>query len=272
LAGNQVLVYSAFTGWTSINPAALGGTQANDVAVTVPAIGAYFAGPTTMDVNYCEISTPGTPGNETNVFYPSADGSVQSGGPIINPVTADRIAATDDGLHILGATVTTAPTLNDLRVEVPSNNPYVTINPNGPPVSVACPLTGTLTFSDTVTSIPLTPISASAITGVWPTSDSSEAFVTYTGSGGVVPAYAPIATGPGTIKYIALSGTATAPISGVVSADNTTFYTGTTGDNLVHIINRSTLTDTGTLAPNLTNASGAVVPVDLLVQKPRTAN
>ena len=47
-AGNQVLVYSSFTGWTSITPS----TPANplispvtDVAITVPAVGAYFAGP-----------------------------------------------------------------------------------------------------------------------------------------------------------------------------------------------------------------------------------
>jgi hypothetical protein len=68
---------------------------------------------------------------------------------------------------------------------------------------------------------------------------------------------------------VKLSGSATAPIAGVVSADNTTFYAGTTGDNLVHLINRSTLTDASTLAPNLTNAAGATVPVNLLVQKPR---
>ena len=95
------------------------------------------------------------------------------------------------------------------------------------------------------------------------------AFITYTGSGGVLPAYAPSASGPGTTTYIKLSGAATAPIAGVVSADNTTFYAGTSGDNLVHIINRSTLTDSSTLAPNLTTPAGAIVPVNLMVQKPR---
>ena len=66
-----------------------------------------------------------------------------------------------------------------------------------------------------------------------------------------------------------LSCTATAPIAGVSSADNTFFYVGTSGDNLVHIINRSTLTDSSTLAPNLASPSGAIVPVNLIVQKPR---
>jgi hypothetical protein len=50
---------------------------------------------------------------------------------------------------------------------------------------------------------------------------------------------------------------------------------GTQTDNLVHLINRSTLSDSSTLAPNLTAAPGLTVtfgspvPVNLLVQKPR---
>ena len=46
-------------------------------------------------------------------------------------------------------------------------------------------------------------------------------------------------------------------------------YAATSGDNLVHIINRSTLTDTSTMAPNLISPTGAIVPVNLMVQKPR---
>jgi hypothetical protein len=112
-------------------------------------------------------------------------------------------------------------------------------------------------------------VTATAITGVLPTSDSTVAFITYTGSGGVLPAYAPATNGPGLITYIKLSGTATAPIAGVISADNTTMYAATSGDNLVHLINRGTLTDTSALVPNLTSPTGAIVPVNLLVQKPR---
>ena len=254
-AGNQLLVYSANTGWTNIVPATSAGTPVTDVAVTVPAVGAYFAGPTTTARSYCSISTPTTPTNEANVFYPPADSS---------PAITDRLAATNDGMHVLGATASTpTPTLSDLRVSIPAGNM------NGATVSVACPLTGTMSFSNTLTTTPLTPIAATAITGVWPTSDSTLAFVTYTGSGGVLPAYAPSASGPGTTTYIKLSGAATAPIAGVVSADNSTFYAATSGDNLVHLITRGTLTDTSTLAPNLTTPAGAVVPVNLMVQKPR---
>ena len=275
-AGNQVLIYSAYTGWTSITPATTAGTPVTDVAVTVPAVGAYFAGPTTTARGYCPSSTATTVGGvvtETNVFYPPADNS---------PAITDRIAATNDGLHILGATVTPAPALNDLRVEIPAGNA------NGPQVTVVCPVgnqatgsggttgtTGGLTFSNTLSTISLTPVTATAITGVLPTSDSTLAVVTYTGSGGVLPAYAPSASGSGTISYIKLSGTATAPIAGVISADNSTIYVGTKTDNLVHLINRSTLSDSSTLAPNLTAAPGlsvgvgSPVPVNLLVQKPR---
>jgi trimeric autotransporter adhesin len=244
-AGNQLLVYSQYTGWTNINPATSGGTPVTDVAITVPSVGAYFAGPTTTARGYCPISTPLSSTSDSNVFYPAADSS---------PAITDRIVATNDGLHILGATVTPAPTLSDLRVTIPIGS---------------CPATGGLTFSNTLSTTILSPVTAAAITGVVPTSDSTLAFVTYTGSGGVLPAYAPASSGPGQTTYIKLSGSATAPLAGVVSADNTTFYTGTSGDNLVHLITRNTLTDASTLAPSLTNPAGAVVPVNLLVQKPR---
>ena len=74
-AGNQLLVYSAYTGWTNITPATTAGTPVTDVAITVPAVGAYFAGPTTTARSYCPSAPPTTPTNETNVFYPPADSS-----------------------------------------------------------------------------------------------------------------------------------------------------------------------------------------------------
>jgi hypothetical protein len=287
-AGNQLLVYSGYTGWTSISPATPGGTPVTDVAVTVPGVGAYFGGPETTARGYCPSSTASTVGGvttETNAFFPPADSALTA---------IDRIAATNDGLHILGASVSTATppvtTLSDLHVEIPAGNT------TGGPVSIACPtgtqttngsgvttgVTGGLQFSNTKYSTPLSQITAGTITGVLPTSDSSLAFITYTlpaGSSGtlpaLLPAYAPSPTGLGATTYIKLSGAATAPVAGVVSTDNTTFYAGTTGDNLVHIVNRGTLTDTSTLTPGLIAApgqavpAGTIVPVNLLVQKPR---
>ena len=241
---NQVLVYTQFTGWTPFTNS----VPASDVTLTVPSVGAYLAGPTTTARSYCAVST-GTTSNgvtsESNVFYPAAD-SV--------PVITDRIAATNSGKHILGATVTPVATLNDLLVTIPVG---------------ACPPSGTAKFSSVPSSVILSPITASAITSVQPTSDSSIAFITYTGTGGVLPAYTPASSGPGQVTYIKLSGTATAPISGVESSDNASFYVGTSGDNLVHVINRSTLTDSSTLTPALPGVNGGTAPVDLLAQKPR---
>jgi hypothetical protein len=264
-AGTQLLVYNNFTGWNSIAPATAAGTPVTDVAVTVPSVGAYFAGPSTTARGYCESSTATTANGvttETNVFYPpAADAATLA-------TTTDRIAATNDGLHILGATVTPTPTLNDLHVSIP-----IGACPRGTqttsPAGVTAGTTGGLVFPSSLSSVVLGPVTATAITGVLPTSDSSVAFITYTGSGGVLPAYAPAATGLGTTTYIKLSGAATAPIIGVISTDNSTIYVGTSGDNLVHLINRSTLTDSSTIAPLLTNPSGAPVPVNLISQKPR---
>ena len=239
-AGNQILVYSTYTGWTSVAPS----TPATDVAVTVPSVGAYFAGAVTTARGYCASTTiSGT--TASNTFYPLADSQ---------PAVTDRLASTNNGQHILGATTTSGPVLSDLRVNIPVG---------------ACPTTGGLTFTSTLSTSVLSQIAPTSITGIWPTPDSSIAFVTYNGTGGVIPAYAPVSSGTGQITYVKLSGSATAPLSGAVSSDNSTFYTGTAGDNLVHIINRSTLTDTSTLTPNLTGASGNPVPVNLLVQKPR---
>ena len=259
-AGDQILVYSGYTGWTNITPATSGGTPVTDVAITVPSVGAYFAGPTTTARGYCPASTPTTLNGvttETNVFYPPADSS---------PAITDRMAATNDGHHILAATVTPVPTLSDLHVTIPVG--ACPLPPGGTSATLTLPSTG-LTFSNTLSTTILSPLTATAIDGVVPTSDSSVAFVTYTGSGGVLPAYSPTATGPGLMTYIRLSGTATAPLTGVLSADNSTFFAGTSGDNLVHLIARSSLTDSSTIAPNLTSPGGTPVPVNLLVQKPR---
>ena len=86
----------------------------------------------------------------------------------------------------------------------------------------------------------------------------------------------PPTIGPGTLTTIPLSkalGTPVAPIAGVVSADNLTFYAGTTGDNAVHLLTRQTdgsYKDVTTpIAPKLPDGNGNIVAPNLLVQKPR---
>jgi hypothetical protein len=254
---NQILVHSTFTGWTNVS------APGTDVAVTVPSVGAYLAGPSTNGISYCPSTTVSSDGETTNnAFYPVAD----TGAPAI-----DRIAATNDGLHILGATTSN---LVDLGFG------------KGLPIG-ACPATISTTFFTpyrTATSTaPLGGITATAITGVIPTSDSSLAIVTYTGTGGVLPTYAPSAGGVGTLTNVPLlqvpnqAAAPIAPVAGVISSDNLTIYVGTSGDNLVHLINRTTLTDdtTKTVAPVLIqNVNGADQPgtfatPNLLVQHPK---
>lgn len=256
-AGSQVLVHSTFTGWTTTS------TTATDVAVTVPSVGAYLAGSSTNGVSYCPSTTTSSDGLSVlnNVFYPVAD----TGAP-----ATDRVAATNDGRHVLGATTAN---IVDLGFGA------------GLPIG-ACPGIVSPTFFTpyrTATSTaPLGGITPTAITGVIPTSDSSLAIVTYTGTGGVLPTYAPSTSGVGTITNVPLLQVANqaapvAPVAGVISSDNATIYVGTTGDNSVHLINRTTLTDdtTKTIAPSLiqnvngVDTPGTIATPNLLVQHPK---
>ncbi len=262
---NQLLTYSTFIGWESTNISTE--VQYNDVAVTVPSYGAYFAGPkTTEGRSACPSTTLSgltVPPIATNIFTPPVDSLT---------VTTDRLAATTDGNHILGATVqTTPPTLQDI---VPA--PPTQVAPGSTTTTVAaCPLTVPPGFfSATATPHALNGFTASAITGIIPASNSAVAAITYTGAGGVLPLYAPAI---GAVANVALSGGATtAPVAGVFSTDNKTFYAGTSGDDVVHIIGLSgtagtTGTDTGLIQPNLPDNNGKIATPNLIVQRARRA-
>lgn len=252
---NQLLVHSQFTGWyqtTSSQPT-------TDVALGVPTVGAFFGGNPTTARSYCPVTTTTTANGEsttTNIFYPDAG--------VMAPAT-NRIATTNDGLHVLGATTTA---FTDLAI--PSGLPI-----NNCPLNDATPQNFT---TNPVFSGALPGVTATAITGVLPTSDSKTTFVTYSGTGGVVPAYTPQTTGAGTLASIPLStaiGTPVAPVVGVVSADNQTFYVGTSGDNAVHLLTKQTDGSykdvTKPIAPMLPDGNGNIVAPNLLVQKPRKA-
>jgi hypothetical protein len=264
-AGNQLLVHSTFTGWTTITGSTIPplATPTNDVAVTVPSVGAFFAGATTTARGSCPATTTGSVDGlptTTNVFYPDAG--------VAGPQT-DRVSATNDGKHILGATVTPTATLTDLSIS--------SLNAANPGDPGDCPTDGSaLTFTTTpVLTTALPGVTATSITGVLPSSDSSTAFITYTGSGGKVPEYLPAASGAGTVGSVTLSGSATAPVAGVFSSDNTTFYVGTSGDNQVHILTKGAngfADTTAPIAPKLPDANGNIVVPNLLVQRPRKIN
>ena len=265
-AGSQTLVHSSFTGWTSITPA----SATDDVAVTVPSVGAFFAGPTTTARGFCPVTTvtsnvSGTQ-TTTNAYYPDAG---------VAAPTTDRLAATNDGNHILGATAVASgtATLTDLFLtHTDSTGTKLGLTPGS---CVATP--GPLVFTASpVATVSLPGATATTINSIVPTSDSSIAFVTYTGTGGVLPTYVPAATAAsgvvGAIALATVSGTApAAPVAGVFSSDNTTFYAGTSGDNLVHVINRSTLADqpAKAITPNLPGVGGGTATPNLIVQRPR---
>jgi hypothetical protein len=176
-------------------------------------------------------------------------------------VTTAQLTATADGNHVLGAA---GATFSDTWLfEDPTKQ-----TPGAP--TGACPAyTGpplTLTTSVNTGGLPVTP---TEIDQVVSSPDSSVAFVTYTDAAGtgLLPYYNPSTTAGafGTLGVVQLSTGALAPVAGVFSPDGTIFFTSTSGDNLVHMVNTTTLTDTQTLNPNLTSdplaTGGKTVPV-----------
>ena len=132
---DQLLVHSTFTGWYPAPPA----TQpTTDVAIGVPSVGAFFGGSVTTARSYCPKTTTTTPPSNpdepstpttTNIFYPDAG--------VAGPTT-DQIAITNDGFHVLGATLSSTFTLTDLAIGTPyvprccdCNGPACWILPNG---------------------------------------------------------------------------------------------------------------------------------------------
>ena len=242
----RLLVHSNFTGWSSINLTNI----ATSSAITVPNAGVYLGGnPVDVRTNCpsTTISGIGLSQTTTNVFYPDL-------GPVAG-VNATQLAATNDGLHILGASTTA----------------FTNIATN--PKSGGCPVAFTSTPG---APLPITAASATTVNSVLATSDSAFAFVTYQGTGGVVPQYA---IGTGTLTNIPLqktsNGTPLDAISGAISADNNTLYIGSEGDNVIHILTRGTTGFTDSTAPIVPalpvfNGNGYAAP-NLLVQRPRKA-
>jgi hypothetical protein len=277
---NTLLTYSAFTNWQTTAAT----EPYTDAAVLVPSVGAYFAGGTpggsgfTDGRSYCPSNTSSTPGTtagspdvETNTFAPLANE---------NATVVDEIATTTDGRHLLGAHALAAAgggvTFSDFDLTIPVTSECPYVNASTGPTTVPNNYFQSSPFTQ-----PLTGVTATAINSVVPTTNSALAFVTYTGSGGLLPYYVVPATGQGALNYITLGNGATAasaPVTGVVSSDNLTFYAGTAGlsgssaDNDVHLISISGTApnETGILSPNLPAFSGSgYAPVNLLAQRPK---
>ncbi len=294
-----VLTHSTYTNWQT----ATGDEGYTDATVTVPSIGAFFAGSTsnfgTEARSYCPASTVVTTSGTTTIFPPNVNNLYI---PLVaqdQTAFTDQIAATTDGKHILGAHavaangVPTGPaTLSDIDVTLPlppltsptaGQNYGCPIPPAPQPGLTPTPYFGTAPNPPQT----LTGINAASITGVWPSSNSLASFVTYTlpstatTGGGLLPLYLPplttngtttiTGTGPGTLQLLTLGNGATAasaPVSGIFSTDNYTFYVGTGSpdgtavDNDVHLITM-TYPATGTTAPTATEVPGSNITPDL---------
>jgi len=240
-------------------------------AITIPSVGAYLRGTPTVSHTWCPSGTVGG----ALQFYPQADSVA---------VQSDVLAATTDGKHVLGASLSGAQiNLADIGVSVPAG------------ANAQCPGAGTNTLTPLFTNgklngtVAINDVVASAVNQVVVSPASNLAFITYSGSttGASLPYYIPSASGVGKAGYITLHGNEniTAPVTGAFTPDDQLFFVATAGDNLIHYISVPTLTDTQQLAPNLPSCipvseggtdlgctytgSSSIVPTTVIVIKPR---
>lgn len=239
--GNAMYIYNTVTGFHTFDAS---GVLADDVAITIPAQAGFFAGASTTARGSCpQLATAITPVD----YYPPA-ASV--------PQPTDRIAATNDGKHIVG--VSTGNTFTDIDVTIPGG---------------ACPATTGITIPATPFPTTLTGVNATMFNSVVPSPDSSLAAVTYTAAsaatGAPLPIYHVPSTGPGLLQNVALADGATAPVSAIFSPDGTAIFVGTSGDDTVHVISVPGLTDTLQIKTNLVDQQNNPVPADLIAVRPR---
>jgi trimeric autotransporter adhesin len=292
---DTLYVYNSNTGFTSYSlPSTTTSSCTSsagcprNLAVTVPGVGAYVSGLSTVSHTWCPTGTVGD--YSSMVFYPQADIVLDSSS---NTVQTDVLAATTDGTHILGASVISgAAYLSDIGVTIPST---------------ACPLStdssGTQTLSALTTDPTLNAllslnVTATAINQVVPSPQSDLAFITYTNdgttTGATLPYYVPSSSGAGTIGYLTLTDsdtpTITAPVAGAFAPDDSYFFVSTAGDNKIHYVKVSYVTSNPTNADvqqispglpacsatsdtgctNTTVTAGDPVPATVIYVKPRT--
>ena len=277
---NALYTYNTFTGWHVCTengqsgncPVNATSTSPTSVAVTVPGVGAYAAGSPTTAFGYCALGpnnaaqSPGPP--PTGLTDPTTAVNPTEYYPNAATVTAqtDELAATTDGYHIIGATAGSGGQLNDIAVQIPDGE---------------CPLKTALNFPSSPQTTSLGTPNVGSINQVLVSPNSQLAFVTFeptnpTGGNNTLPAYkVPCTTfqssqgncpagqpTAGSLVNVALSGQAGAPVGGAFSPDTTTFYASTNQDDLVHLIDTSTLTDTKTFNPGLTCATTTTAPAN----------
>jgi hypothetical protein len=243
---NTLYVYNVNTGWASCSAGSACASDfkgAMNLAVTVPGVGAYFSGSSTVSRTWCPA---GTVGDSTDmIFYPEGD---------IVPVQTDTLAATADGKHILGAAYNAGTgnvTLADIGVSIPTTV-CPGVGANAPAIG------GTIKALSTGgalnQALPVS-VTASSVNQVVTSPQSSLAFITYNGTatGAGLPFYVP-GSGATTVNNLTLSdcsdvlasglpnpaypcnSTIVAPVAGAFAPDDSYFFVSTAGDNMVHYI------------------------------------
>lgn len=299
---DTLYVYNANTGFTSYElPCSTSSTTscltsgstskgAQNLALMVPGVGAYLSGNPTVAHTWCPTGTLGN--YQSMVFYPQGD--------TLTGTTAeanDVLAATSDGQHILGAALAGGPvTLNDISISIPTtttSSGATTPAPCSPTLATPFTITHTVnppqTLSVTASAVNQIVTSPTAVTQGTSAASSILSFITYSGDtpGASLPYYIEAFgnAAPGKVGYVTLNGASsiTAPVAGAFSSDGTLFFVSTAGDNLIHYINTSTLTDTQQITPNLpacapgsdpdctiTTPQSTPVPATAIAVKPRS--
>ena len=303
---NTLYVHDTNSGWSTYDLTTSGGAQ--NLAITVPGLGAWLAGNSTVARTWCPSGIVGN--NATIQFYPQPATDSLS-------IPTSVLGATSDGQHILGASLSgSSITLDDIGLNIPPSLAYP---------AAECPETASGT-TQTLSPLSTNPVldgsvnlagvtNATAVnqvvTGTAPATASATsavpiAFVTYNTPGtsttaAQLPYYLPQPTGLGPVGYVTFADSTsvtppTAPLAGTFSPDHSIFFVSTAGDDELHFIgipvNLSTTsppTDTKQLTPALpactpVSAGGndagclyptapgpsTVVPATVITVKPRS--
>jgi hypothetical protein len=280
-----LFVNNVNTGWTTYMLA----DASSNLAITVPSVGAFLSGSTTVAHAWCPSLNPNT--GYIDQAYPEM-ASV--------PELTQILGATIDGAHIVGAAVP-APGASPVLTDINLNLAQSLNNLACPSVSSGGIFTSTNITVSPVTAAPQTTlgptsgipagVKVNAIDQILPSPASNLAtvpspaanlvFITYsattdTAGTATLPYYTPVTSGTktGPVNSIPLTvtsaGAPTAPVAGAFSLDDTLFFVSTSGDNLVHYIKLTTpFSDSQQISPGLVDANGNPVPATAIAVKPR---
>jgi trimeric autotransporter adhesin len=261
------------TGWSTYVLAA----QPDQLAITIPGIGAFLNGSTTTMHAWCPQVSLDQTGTTLLAAYPEVPTGALKG--------TDVLGATKDGAHIVGATKVSSSSANvyDFSLDFSDslNNGACPSVTTGSTIT-STNITNSPVTSDPNTALPIAPgVQLLALEQVVPSPSSDLSFVTYAATAGstataTLPYYTPAANGPlgttGFVSFVEPAGTTavpTAPVAGAFSLDGTLFFVSTSGDNLLHYISIPALTDSQQINPGLVDSNGNPVPVTVIVTKPR---